>query len=147
MAFEVAHEPAAVATRIIVKLVLGFVAFAILLGGALSVYYRAVTSNQRLSVSLVDFPVPRLQPNPTQDWETFHQAQVQGLRRTGWADQARGLRQVPVERAMALVVARGAQAYDPVEGTAPFPTAGLAPLDGAPRATPQPMAAPYGQAQ
>ena len=138
------HETPNVHTGRVLAFVLGFVAFAILLGGGLGLYYRWITAGEKLTAPIVDFPSPRLQPNPTADWENFHKAQVDDLERLDWVDKAKGLVHVPIARAKALVVARGSQGYDPVEGTPPFTTSTGAPLDGAPRAAPQPMAAPYG---
>lgn len=138
------HETPSVRTSRVLALVLGFIAFAVLLGGGLGLYYRWIVSGEKLTSTLREFPAPRLQPNPTQDWETFHKGQVETLERLSWADQARTIIHVPIERAKAIVIARGQQGYDPVEGTPPFVTSSGAPLDGSPRATPQPMASPYG---
>ena len=140
-----AHEAPAVKTRRVVGLTLGFVAFAILLGGTLSVYYRMTTAHETLTAPIAQFPAPQLQPNPGQDWRAFHAAQTNDLEGYGWVDRASGLVHVPIERAMAVVQGRGAQAYDPVEGTPAFGVPGGAPLDGAPRAAPTPAVAPYGE--
>ena len=138
------EEPGVPARRV-VAFSLGFVAFAILLAGGLAIYYRRIVPGKNLTTALQDFPVPRLQPNPSADWESFHRAQLQQREGYAWVDRTRNLIHIPVERAKALVAARGAAGYDPVEGTPPYVTATGAPLDGAPRAAPQPMSAPYGQ--
>ncbi len=142
---HVTHEDPDVRTWRVLLLVFGFVGFVILLGGGLNLYFRAITANEPLSTPLRRFPAPELQPNPRGDWASFHRAQSAGLEGYGWVDRKNGLVHIPIERAMALVVARGTQAYAPVAGTPPYVTATGAPLDGAPRATPQPMAAPYGE--
>jgi hypothetical protein len=134
------HEEPTVKSRRVLASALGFLAFAILLGGGLSLSYRWIVSGSKLE----SFPAPRLQPNPTADWESFHKVQVEDLEHLGWADKPRALVHLPIDRAKAVVLARGPQGYDPVEGTPPFVTGTGAPLDGAPRATPQPFAAPYG---
>ena len=138
------HESPSVGTRRIVALVLGFVGFATLLSGGLAIYYRRIVGGEKLVTTLQDFPAPRLQPNPARDWSNFHAAQVRALESYDWVDRSKGLVHVPIERAMALVIARGTQAYDPADGTPPFRASGDAPLDGAPRAAPQPSVAPYG---
>jgi hypothetical protein len=138
------HESPDVRSRRVLAFALGFVAFAIFLGGGLGLYYRWIVSGAKLTAKLETFPAPQLQPNPAADWENFHKAQVDSLERLGWSDRGKMLVHLPIERAKAIVLARGSQGYDPVEGTPPFVTGTGAPLDGAPRASPEPMAAPYG---
>ena len=139
------HEEPAVATRRVLLLVGGFVAFVVVLVGVLGTYYRAALKDKTVAATLRDFPAPRLQPNPTQDYVNVHAAQVRQLEGYAWADRTAGLAHIPIERAMALVAARGPAAYDPVEGT-PVPSDPGAPLDGAPRAVSAPSVAPYGAA-
>lgn len=141
---EVQHEDPGVGTHRVVGFALGFVAFAILLAGGLGLYYRWIVSGEKTNVTVEDFPAPRLQPNPTADWEHFRQAQLEQLQGYRWIDRSKEMVHIPVDRAKALIVARGPKGYDPVEGTPPFLTATGAPLDGAPRATPEPVATPYG---
>jgi hypothetical protein len=65
------------------------------------------------------FPAPELQTNPLADLRRLQDEQRARLAQDGWADQSRGLRLIPIERAMDLIAARGAQAYDPIETAGP----------------------------
>jgi hypothetical protein len=60
------------------------------------------------------FPAPRLQSDPAGELEAFQAAQRQALDGYGWVDQGQGLVRIPIERAMALLAARGEQALDPL---------------------------------
>ena len=128
------HEAPSVRTSRVLALVLGFMAFAVLLGGGLGLYYRWIVSGEKLTSTLRDFPAPRLQPNPTQDWETFHKgasrdARAAELGGSGPDHHPCARSSAPWRSSMPVVQ----QAYDPVEGTPPFVTSSGAPLDGAPR--------------
>ncbi len=65
------------------------------------------------------FPAPELQTNPVADLRQLQEEQRARLEQNGWADQGRGLRLIPIERAMDLTAARGARAYDPIETAGP----------------------------
>ncbi len=118
-----------------------FLAFALALFAALRIYYRVVTRNDRVE-TLQAFPAPRLQPNPAQDYVDFHAAQMKQLAGYAWVDRSTALVHLPIERAMALIAARGPRAYDPLEGSPPPETP--APIADA-RAKLPPGAAPYGE--
>lgn len=70
---------------------------------------------------------PDLQSDPAGDLRTFLDGQVAKLHSYGWVDRQRGVIQVPIERAMEIVAARGAAAYDPPAGTPPPDQAADAP--------------------
>ena len=131
-----AHESPSVRTRRVLAYVMGFLVFVAALLGGLNVYYRSFLTARTVEATLHDDPAPRLQPNPTADYLNFAAEQAKQL----------GATPLPIEAAMATVVARGAQAFDPVEGTPPSGPvlANGASIDGAPRATPSPPVAPYG---
>lgn len=130
------HEDPNVGTRSVLKYVFGFLVFVAVLFGGLNVYYRSFLTSRTVDITLRDFPAPRLQPNPTADYLNFSAEQTKQI----------GATALPIDKAMATVVARGIQAYDPVAGTPPSgPTLATgATIDGAPRATPSPPVAPYG---
>ncbi len=146
MAFEaekLPHENPEVRTRMVLLLVFGFLAFAAVLTGLLGLFYRSQVRSGSLEAALRPFPAPQLQPNPQKDYEDFLQAQRAQLAGTRWVDAGKGLIHVPIERAMAVIAAKGAAAYDPMATTTdakPPPT----PQDGAVRLTPSAQAAPYG---
>jgi hypothetical protein len=52
-------------------------------------------------------PEPRLQSNPTKDFDEFRQQQNAILDSYGWVDRPAGVVRIPIERAMDLVAQRG----------------------------------------
>ena len=65
------------------------------------------------------FPGPALQSDPAGDLRALEAAQDKQLHSYAWVDREHGIVRVPIERAMQLVVARGANAYDPPSGGSP----------------------------
>lgn len=61
------------------------------------------------------FPPPRLQGDPAGDLRDYQAAQQARLAGYAWADRERGLVRIPVERAMAMIAARGAEAFAPLD--------------------------------
>jgi hypothetical protein len=79
-----------------------------------------------------EFPPPRLRADEAAQRERLQAGQRARLDRYAWVDRERGIVQIPIARAMALIVQEGAKAYDPV---VPSPSALAAPQAGAQRAT------------
>ncbi|HVX16364.1 MAG TPA: hypothetical protein VHC22_34580 [Pirellulales bacterium] len=52
-------------------------------------------------------PTPRLQTNPAKDLESMRKAEERALSTYRWIDKERGVVQLPVERAIDLLVAEG----------------------------------------
>ena len=144
-AFPLHTEEPTVSTRRVLLLVGLYLAAVVVLLGGLAIYYRGFVSGASIVMAPRAFPAPQIQPNPTQDYVTFSAAQERQREGYAWSDRGRDLVHVPIERAMALVVARGTLGYDPVPGTPPW--LATAPLDGSPRAVPVQPVAPYGQNQ
>ena len=115
MAVEVRdnREDPAVWTGWVLGLVGGFLLFLATVMFGLHHFYRASSDATRTPVTLGSFPIPEIQPNPTQDLREFVRRQNQQLAGYAWADKTKGLVHIPIERAMALVVSRGAAALDP----------------------------------
>ena len=65
------------------------------------------------------FPEPQVQSNPAGDLHALRAAQREQLEGYAWIDRDRGLARIPVARAMELLAARGAAAYDPLEAPDP----------------------------
>ena len=59
------------------------------------------------------FPPPALQSDPAGELRDYQAAQRARLTGYGWADRATGQVRIPVARAMDMIAARGAAAYDP----------------------------------
>lgn len=70
------------------------------------------------SQSIGRFPEPELQTNARADLERLDAAQSERLNRTGWADRATARVEIPIGRAMDLVAAMGARAWQPLEAEA-----------------------------
>lgn len=79
------------------------------------------------------FPSPRLQTTPYVDLKAFREAEDAVLGRYAWVDEAAGLAQIPVDRAIDLIVEKGM----PVP---PAPPAGSPGPGGTPSGTPPPAA-------
>lgn len=69
-------------------------------------------------------PLPRLQTQPYQDLAGFRAAERATLESYAWVDRAQGIAQIPVARAIDLVVERGLPA--PPAPPAPEPSPGAA---------------------
>lgn len=89
------------------------------------------------------FPQPRVQPNESAELRRLLSEQRARLSGYAWADRPKGLVQIPIERAMQLIVRKGAQAYDPLAPAAP---ARSGPSAGAQRAITSGQGPPAGPA-
>ena len=61
------------------------------------------------------FAPPRLQSDPAGELRDYQAAQRARLSGYAWADRERGLVRIPIERAMAMIAARGGGAYEPLD--------------------------------
>lgn len=61
------------------------------------------------------FAPPRLQSDDAGDLRDYQADQRSKLQGYAWADRERGLVRIPIERAMAMTAARGAEAYAPLD--------------------------------
>lgn len=146
MAFEpmdLAHESPGARTGVVVILIVGFVAFVGFLMVLLGLFFRWEAGNP-VATPFRTFPAPRLQPNPTEDYQRLRAAQRRELAATYWVDKSKRIIHIPIDRAMAYVVSEGPAGFDP-PGLLPDQTAPKAAADGAPRAQPHIVPAPYGQ--
>jgi hypothetical protein len=109
------HESSGVRTPRILAFVFGFLSFVAVLAAILSLFYHADVG--RIAAPFQQFPTPRLQPHPRQDYLAFHKKQLEELAGTRWVNPQKTLVHVPIARAMAYIAARGAAAYDPLEET------------------------------
>jgi hypothetical protein len=94
----------------------GFATAALLaatLGGVMLVRHAAEWPQDGRPASR--FPAPRLQADPAADLRAFQAEQARALQGYGWVDREGGLARIPVARAMEILAARGAAAYDPLE--------------------------------
>lgn len=84
--------------------------------GALWLFYNAM-GQYGTWPSPAHYAGPQLQSDPAGDLRDLLQTQTKELQSYGWVDRAQGVIRVPIDRAMAIVAARGAAAYDPPAGT------------------------------
>ncbi len=75
------------------------------------VYYRAEEQSRDVRQTLIDTPVqpppePRLQVNPSQDWQAYYRSQQLILNSYGWTSREQGRVHIPIERAMELFAQR-----------------------------------------
>ncbi len=131
-------EPAAVATGPLALIAAGaliFLAAVLTVLGA--IYSREVPI--KTVPGPQQFPAPRVETDEHDALEKLIAAQRQTLNSYGWANDQHTLVRIPIARAMALIAAKGQQAYDPV---AALPSAPAAPDAGA-----QPARTPPGTAR
>lgn len=114
---EPSIEAPDVAARPVVFAVLGFFAFVGLSILGLRLYYDWDVHGPVVSPPR-PFAEPRLQSDPAADLRGFQAEQRRQLTGYAWVDQGQGLVRIPIERAMDLIAARGANAYGPLEPAA-----------------------------
>lgn len=114
-----AFESPEVNARVVVACALGLALFVAMSLTLLGIYYIKAFVNAPPAPSRA-FPAPRLETRVGQSFDPLRQAQTRRLHEYAWVDRKNGLVRIPVERAMELVAARGAKAYDPV-GPPPSP--------------------------
>lgn len=120
---RISAEAPDVAARSVLAYIFGFLACVMIAMAGLYAYYLRTVTGPLIATPRV-FPEPRLQSNPHGDLHRLQAAQRKALSTYTWVDPARGIVQIPIERAMQLIVARGEQALDPLQGQAATPAAG-----------------------
>lgn len=101
-------------------LVAGVVVFlAVSIGGLWGVFVRDVPDRTPLPARQPSGP--KLLSNPPAELSKVLAEQRARLTGYRWTDRSQGLIAVPIDRAMAIVAARGANAYAPVPGAPPPP--------------------------
>jgi len=89
------------------------------LGGLWGIFSSAVPDRRPAPAELP--PQPRLLANPPVELNAVLAAQRAKLTGYHWVDRAKGIVSVPIDRAMAMIAARGADAYAPIPGAPPSP--------------------------
>jgi hypothetical protein len=99
------------------------------IGGFAAIYYWQVPVQTLPAPE--KFPQPRVETGQAAEFHRIQAEQTKRLSEYRWVDREQGLVQIPIERAMQLLAAEGAQAYAPLA-----PIQALAsPSAGAERAT------------
>jgi hypothetical protein len=112
------RERQSLETGRIVAIAIGTAAALAICMEGLWLFYAAQGKPEQKTAETV-FPGPALQSHPVGDLRAMKAAQAKQLNSYAWVDRQHGIVQVPIERAMQLVVARGAKAYDPPIGGTP----------------------------
>ncbi len=110
------HEARDIGGRFII------VAFLLLVGslgvmGLLGwVLFPRAASDKVIADPLPPFPAPQLQPDPHQDWERFHAAELQRLNGYGWVNKSAGIVHIPIATAMQETAQKGIPGWPAAEG-------------------------------
>ncbi|MGO8953609.1 MAG: hypothetical protein ACLPWS_07245 [Rhodomicrobium sp.] len=126
------HEPGGIAVWPIVAIAASFTLFVAAGVAGLYLYYAWSTRDVAPPFPR-PFPKPQLQSTPLSDLHTLQQRQEAQLKGYAWVDRDRGIIRIPIQRALQMIAARGADAYNPVtSGGAPENAPGGAPANAAP---------------
>jgi hypothetical protein len=120
---HISAEAPDVAARSVLAYIFGFLACVMIAMAGLYAFYLRTVTGPLIATPRV-FPEPRLQSNPQGDLHRLQAEQRKALSTYTWADPARGVVQIPIERAMQVIVARGEHALDPLQGQAATPAPG-----------------------
>jgi hypothetical protein len=111
-------EPGGVSNRRVAMFAAGYMGLlAASIGILYAVYAGKVPPDHKPAVR--QFPPPRLEGHPSAALDALLAKQRVELNRYGWANADRTLVKIPIERAMGIIAARGAHAYDPIESAQP----------------------------
>jgi hypothetical protein len=110
-------EAPAIATRAVLFAAAGFLVFVGISLIVLHIYYGD-RINQAIFVPPTQFAKPQLQIDAAADLAKLQSEQRGRLNRYAWVDRDKGIAAIPIEEAMKRVVARGADAYSPIDSNA-----------------------------
>lgn len=112
---EVEHEasdvPAGRIAVLLIGLLAGVAIVALGLWGALNLLAARAAQQDVVRSPLIATPVvppePRLQPQPSRDWQQMLAEETQRLHSYAWVNQSAGTVRIPIERAIELTLERG----------------------------------------
>ena len=113
------REEPAIRAATIGAVMAGFFVFVVFVAVGLFYFYQALAHGATF-VRPNEFPAPRLQTRSDGLRDPEIARQQADLERFRWIDKAHGKFQIPIERAMKMVAARGPKAYDPVAAPPPI---------------------------
>jgi hypothetical protein len=121
------YEPGGVSTWWVLAFAAGFlILLAASVGGLYAVFVSVVPADHTPVVR--QFPQPRQEAHPSQELHALLGRQREELSGYRWADPDHTFAAIPIERAMQIIAARGADAFGPIESGPPAPP----PAQGAP---------------
>lgn len=112
-------EPPDVATGRILLIVAGWAVFFVVSVGGLGWYTLEVVPLNSSAQDVHALPSPALQVAAPRDLDQLFAAQRRRLETYAWSDRDRGLVQIPIDRAMAIIAARGTNAFAPLVSVTP----------------------------
>lgn len=143
---DVRFEPTDVSTRPIVGSVLGLAVFTLVFTFIGHLVYHGLAAREQAASPPVnplaekyaakEPPLPRLQIHPKIDLDVLRAAEHKTLTSYAWVDKDAGIVQVPIERAMEMLLAKGLPAR---QGPVP---AKMSPMGVAPKQYPEASGAP-----
>jgi len=92
---------------------------AVSIGSLWGIFVDAVPD--RTPAPAQEAPKPRLLANPPAELSAVLSAQRDKLSGYHWVDRDKGVVSIPIDRAMQIIAARGADAYAPIPGAPPPP--------------------------
>jgi hypothetical protein len=114
---SVRFEPTDVATRPVVLSVLGLAVFTIVFTIVANFVFKGLAARERAAspapsplaeqYAAKEPPEPRLQLRPKSDLEALRASEDKSLSTLAWVDKSAGVVQVPIERAMEMLLAKG----------------------------------------
>lgn len=116
-------EAPAVATRVVLVTAIGFLIFVAISLVLLHFFYRAQI-HQTVFVQPASFAKPQLQTNEADDLAKLQAKQRGRLNGYAWVDREEGIVAIPIEEAMKRIVGLGADAFAPLDTSAPVQPAG-----------------------
>jgi hypothetical protein len=108
-------EQPGVGTARVVLIAVGLMVFLFASVACLALIYRSVVPPQPLRPPQT-FPEPRIGVDQPGELQKYLSAQRQRLEGYRWVDKKKSLISIPIERAMQIIAARGADAYKPIAG-------------------------------
>jgi hypothetical protein len=109
---ETRETPDVMTSRLLVAMV-GTVAMVVVALGALYAFYRSSAPSASF-IPPRTFSAPQLETKWDGSRDPAIAEQKSRLDAYAWVDREHGIVQIPIDRAMALIAARGATAYDPL---------------------------------
>jgi len=111
-------EPPAVAARTVLFTALAFVTFIGMSVTGARVYY-VWQVQEPLNAPPKMFDAPRLQIDDAAELARFEEQQRAQLKGYAWVDRDHGIVRIPIDRAIALIAAKGADGYGPIDPVEP----------------------------
>lgn len=112
--FEMPREGQRVASSAVLLVGFGTLAMVVAVLGLVWLFAGVSGGGAAMPGRPAAFSPPRLQSDPAGALRIYRRQQEAALGSYAWVDRQRGLVRIPIDRAMAMIVARGEGAFDPL---------------------------------